>query len=145
MRVSGHVARLLAGLTANQATTDARTDDPRLTGRTYAISFDKVWSGALGLVHSGRGWSITHADDSIGFIRAEVTSLFFQFVDDVEIRIFLDTDAQTRIDLLSTSRTGRADFGTNARRIGRFLSRLDRHLAAGPDVILDPRVPSPWT
>ncbi len=143
--VSGHVSRLINGLTSNQAATDARTEDPRLTGRTYAISFDKVWSGALNLAGSKRGWSITHSDDAIGFIHAEVTTLMFRFVDDVEIRIFLDEDAQTRVDLLSASRKGKADLGTNARRIGRFLRRLDRHLEAGPERILDATAPAPWS
>lgn len=137
--------RLFAGLTANQAATDARSGDPRLIGRTYAISFEKVWSGALDLAGSRRGWAVTHSDDAIGCIQAEVTTLFFRFVDDVEIRIFLDENAQTRIDLLSTSRKGRADFGTNARRIGRFLKALDRKLSAGPDRILDPTAPTPWS
>lgn len=145
VRVSGHVSRLFTGLTTHQAATDPRREDSRLRGRTYAISFEKVWSGALDLIQAKRGWVVTQADDAIGFIHAEVTTLIFRFVDDVEIRIFLDENAQTRVDLLSTSRKGKADFGTNARRIGGFIKSLDRHLAAESDRILDPTAPDPWS
>ena len=56
----------------------------------------------------------------------------------MEIRIILDHHAMTRVDVTSCSREGRADFGTNARRIGRFLRRLDRILEAEAGLILDP-------
>jgi uncharacterized protein (DUF1499 family) len=42
-------------------------------------------------------------------------------------------ETSTRVDLRSASRVGRADFGTNARRIARFLQKLDDRLSsAGP-------------
>jgi len=42
--------------------------------------------------------------------------------------VSLDGDGMTRVDVVSQSRTGSADFGVNARRIARFLHALDRHL-----------------
>lgn len=71
------------------------------------------------------------ADDVTGVIRAEARTPVFRFVDDVEIRIGLDADAQTRVDLTSASRVGRWDLGTNARRIRGFLRGLDRRLGRG--------------
>ena len=46
------------------------------------------------------------------------------------IRIGLDAQAQTRVDLRSTSRSRRlGDFGGNTRLIGTFIGALDRKLA----------------
>jgi hypothetical protein len=134
------LVRLLGGLTGNSVRTRPDNPDPRLQGRTYAVPFDVVWHSSVMLAGGGlRGWSIKESDDIAGFIRAESRTLVFRFVDDVEVRITLDENAQTRVDLSSSSRVGRADFGTNARRVGRFLKTLDRTLGAGPEDILDPR------
>lgn len=124
---------------ANWAITAPDHRDPRLRGRRYAIPFDRVWAAAMELARGGlRGWRVAHHDEVQGVIRAWVTTLVMRFVDDVEIRVGLDEDAQTRVDLSSASRQGRWDLGTNARRIRRFLKRLDRKLEAPPDLILAP-------
>jgi hypothetical protein len=104
--------------------------DPRLRGRTYAVPFEEVWLAAHDLAtRRRRMWRITLADDHEGIIRVEARTLFFRFVADLEIRIGLDEDAQTRVDVRSASRTGFADWGVNARRNGRFLRKLDKALA----------------
>lgn len=131
------VRRLRRALTRNGALTHPDHVDPRLRGRTYAIPFDRVWTAALELADGGlRRWTVIEADDIDGIIRAEARTLVFRFVDDVTIRISLDADAQTRVDLRSESRKGKADLGTNARRIGRFCRKLDRALGAGGREIL---------
>lgn len=119
---------LLRGLTRNRAATDVGSDDPRLRGRTYSIPFERVWQAALALARRRRGWTVTAADDVEGEIRAEARTPL-RFVDDVTIRVSLDADAQTRVDLVSASRVGRGDLGKNARRINRFLRALDRSLS----------------
>ncbi len=121
------MAGLLRGLTTNRAETDPAAVDPRLRGRTYAIPFEHVWSAALTLARRRRGWTLLHADDLEGVIRAEARTAL-RFVDDVEIRIRLDDNAQTRVDLSSASRVGVGDLGKNPRRIGKFLRALDRAL-----------------
>ncbi len=121
------MAGLLRGLTSNSAQTDPAAADPRLRGRTYAIPFEQVWSAALALARRRRGWTVRHADDLDGVISAEARTAL-RFVDDVEIRIRLDENAQTRVDLSSASRVGVGDLGKNPRRIGKFLRALDREL-----------------
>lgn len=122
--------RLIRGLRANVAQTAPDDPDPRLRGRTYAIPFDRVWNAARGLASGGlRRWQVVESDDYEGVIRATSTTFALRAVDDVEIRIGLDQDAQTRVDVRSASRKGVADLGTNARRIGRFLRALDKRLA----------------
>jgi hypothetical protein len=122
--------RLVQALTRNQARSTPASDDTRLRGRTYAVPFDKVWQAAVKLAGGGlRGWSITHADDHDGVIRAEARALVMRTIDDVEITIALDADAQTRVDMVSASRKGFADLGANSRRIGKFFRALDHALA----------------
>lgn len=125
--------RLIRAVTTNVAETSAVAEDPRLRGRTYAVPFEDVWRAALSLVDGGqRGWRLVSADDREGVIVAEARTLVLRFVDDVTIRIALDQDAQTRVDVRSASRVGRADGGVNSRRIGRFCRRLDRRLRRQP-------------
>ncbi len=134
--MSGGFFRELAG---NAEATRPDHPDPRLRGRRYAIPFDAVWTAALGQIATGGSrWQLVDADDQTGVIRAEAATRLFRFVDDVEIRVGLDHDAQTRVDLTSRSRVGNSDLGTNARRIRRFLRDLDRRLGAGPAQLLPP-------
>ena len=56
------------------------------------------------------------------YIRAEFTSAFFRFVDDVEF--LLDDKART-IHVRSASRVGYFDFGVNRRRVEKIRSRFD--------------------
>lgn len=120
---------MIRALTANVAETAPEAEDLRLRGRTYAIPFDRVWRTALELAGGLRGWQVIASNDTEGTIQAEARTLVMRFVDDVTIRIYLDENAQTRVDMRSASRKGVGDFGTNARRIGRFMRLLDRRLA----------------
>ncbi len=121
-------SRLWRALTRNRAETAEDLVDSRLCRRIYPIPFEQVWQAALGLAGHRRGWRVLEADDLEGVIRAEARTLL-RFVDDVVIRVGLDANAQTRVDMASASRKGKADFGKNARRIGNFLRALDRELA----------------
>ena len=130
---------VVQGLTANRAETDPHSEDHRLRGRTYAIPFDRVWRIALKLAAADlRGWTVTHADDESGVIRAEAKTLVLRWMDDVRIDVTLDENGQTRVDLVSASPASKGDLGRNARRVGRFLKRLDRKLDVKPGEILDP-------
>jgi uncharacterized protein (DUF1499 family) len=59
-----------------------------------------------------------------GVIEAVARTPIMGFRDDVVVRVRLDQDG-SRIDVRSTSRYGRTDFGTNAARIRRLLSDID--------------------
>ena len=120
---------LARGLTRNVAFTAPSAEDPRLQGRTYAIPFEDVWQAALALVDGGlRGWALREADDQEGIIRGTAQGLTRRFRSSITVRITLDANAQTRVDALSASRTGRYDLGTNARRLHKFFRALDRAL-----------------
>jgi uncharacterized protein (DUF1499 family) len=64
-------------------------------------------------------------DERDDYLHAEVTSLIFRFVDDVE---FLIDPAAQRIDFRSASRAGRTDFGVNRRRMEEFRRAFERGL-----------------
>jgi uncharacterized protein (DUF1499 family) len=119
---------LLRALTTNRAFTDAEADDPRLRGRSYAVPFAEVWAVALDIAQKTRGWTIVNSDPRAGEIVAEATTRLWRFTDDVWIRLSLDEEGQTCVEMISASRKGAADLGTNARRIARFLRSLDARL-----------------
>ncbi|MEZ4415641.1 MAG: DUF1499 domain-containing protein [Gemmatimonadota bacterium] len=132
------MSRLIRALTRNQAQTHPAARDPRLRGRRYAIPFDRVWNVATLLADQGLpGWRVTSWNDREGLIKAEARAGVFRWTDEVTIRITLDENAQTRVDLTSRSKVGKADFGMNARRIETFLRELDQRLEAAPDEILE--------
>ncbi|WP_420129068.1 DUF1499 domain-containing protein [Longimicrobium sp.] len=119
---------LLQALTTNRAFTDAEADDPRLRERAYSIPFAQVWAAALEIAEQTRGWIVVSSDPVGGEIVAEATTRLWKFTDDVWVRISLDDEGQTRVEMASASRKGAADLGTNARRIARFLRTLDGRL-----------------
>lgn len=104
-------------------------EDPDLRTRVYAIPFQQVWTQANQLV-TGRHphWVLVDADDETGIIHAEASTPVLRSAADVEIRVGLDSDAQTRVSVVSRPRTSRWDLGTNARRVRRFLKALDDSL-----------------
>jgi uncharacterized protein (DUF1499 family) len=120
------VGRWLRALTRNAAETALNAEDARLRGRTYAIPFEDVWQCALELVRSSPRWTLRSSDDVAGVIQAEARSLLLRRSSDVRIAVSLDADAQTRVEVRSATRDGKADLGSNARRIHRFLRALDR-------------------
>ena len=127
--------RLIAALTRSRAWTDPESPDRRLRGRSYHVPFARVWSAALDTARAQKRWTVTTAEARQGVIEAEARTAVWKFVDDVQVRVWLDGDGSTRVDLTSASRGWPADLGTNARRIARFLHALDRRLrsAAGRD------------
>lgn len=123
--------RLKRALLATTSRTSADATDRRLVGRTYAIPFAQVWDAALDLVRGELPrWHARWWDEEEGVIQALTRGHLSRRASDVVIRIGLDELAQTRVDLRSTSRSGRlGDFGGNTRLIGAFITALDRKLA----------------
>ena len=101
-------------------------------GRTYAIPFSRVWDAALDLVRGELPrWHARWWDEEEGVIQALTRGHLSRRTSDVVIRIGLDEQAQTRVDLRSTSRSTRlGDFGSNTRLIGTFIAALDRKLTS---------------
>ena len=69
------------------------------------------------------GWTIVAADDTAGRIEASDRSRWFGFTDDIVIRI-TPSGSDSRIDVRSSSRLGRSDFGVNAARVRAYVAAL---------------------
>ncbi len=138
---------LREALTQRRAATDPRSTDPRLRGRTYTIPFEEVWQAARVVGDGGiRGWSVVRKDDRAGLLQMLVQPAIGPHAKhvDIRVRIGLDSFAQTRVDVIATSRTERGDLGRSKRLVGLFLDRLDDGLDARPHQILDPDTLEDW-
>lgn len=122
---------LLHALTRNRARTAPDAPDPRLRTRTYSLAQRDAWNAVLETARAQAGWTVVSADEAKGEIRAEARTPTLGFVDDVTVRVAAGGAQRTRVDVESASRVGRADLGTNARRIARFLHDADRRAARG--------------
>lgn len=126
------------GFRENQAATDPDHPVPGLRGRTYAIPFEQVWQAALGVAGGGLSrWSLVRSDDVTGHILAEIGPALLRPAADVLVKVTLDADAQTRVDLSTSSRTERWDLGASHRRVRAFFRALDRFLQVRDGQILD--------
>lgn len=81
---------------------------------------------------AARGWRVIEmvgpgGRSGVGHIDAIDRSLILGLPDDIAVRI-RPLAGRTRIDLRSTSRFGRTDFGVNARRIQTFADELETQL-----------------
>jgi hypothetical protein len=72
-----------------------------------------------------RGWNVAISSPEEGRLEATETSAFFQFKDDVVLRVRLsDTGGGSIVDMRSVSRVGQSDLGMNAKRVRSFLADL---------------------
>lgn len=127
-----------------RAHTDPLSPDPRLRGRTYAIPFERVWSTALAAIHGGLPrWRVLSHDDQKGIILAEARTAVLRRDVDIHVRIGLDENGQTRVDVRTALRGAHGDMGSTRRLIGAFLAELDKRMGVAPWQILDPTRP-PW-
>jgi len=69
------------------------------------------------------GWTIVAADEAAGRIEASERSRWFGFTDDIIVRVTA-SGSGSRVDVRSSSRLGRSDFGVNAARVRAYLAEL---------------------
>jgi uncharacterized protein (DUF1499 family) len=100
---------------------------PDLAPITAAVPVAKAFDRALAVARAMPGWTIVAADAKAGRIEANQQSRWFRFTDDVVIRIAGD-ETGSRIDMRSTSRQGRSDYGVNAARIRAYMTALRKRL-----------------
>ena len=67
---------------------------------------------------------IINVDPALGVVEATATTQWFQFKDDLIVRIRSE-GGQTLIDVRSVSRVGQSDLGVNAERIRRFITGFE--------------------
>ena len=78
-----------------------------------------------------RGWDVAISMPAEGRLEATETSAFFQFKDDVVLRVRpSDTGEGSIVDMRSVSRVGQSDLGMNAKRVRSFLADLTGTITA---------------
>src|SRR4030088_2650863 len=92
-----------------------------------ALPVAKAFNEALHVAKSMPGWTIIASDADTGHIEASQQSRWFRFTDDIVIRVSSDV-AGSRIDMRSTSRQGRSDYGVNAARIRAYIGALRKRI-----------------
>jgi uncharacterized protein (DUF1499 family) len=80
---------------------------------------------AIQMLVKERGWMIVTDDRAEGRIEATETSFWFDFKDDVMIRIQPTEVGGSRIDVRSSSRVGLSDLGANAKRVRNLLDDIE--------------------
>jgi uncharacterized protein (DUF1499 family) len=95
---------------------------PDIGPLSLALPPDAAFSRALDAAQR-MGWTIVAADDSAGRIEASDRSRWFGFTDDIVIRV-TPSGSGSRVDVRSSSRLGRSDFGVNAARVRNYLGAL---------------------
>jgi uncharacterized protein (DUF1499 family) len=100
---------------------------PNLAALKAALPVTKAFDEALHVAQSMPGWTIVAADAETGRIEASQQSRWFAFTDDIVIRVANDAGG-SRIDVRSTSRQGRSDYGVNATRIRAYLGALRKRI-----------------
>jgi uncharacterized protein (DUF1499 family) len=102
---------------------------PEIVPLAVALAAPAAFNRALEAAQR-MGWVIVAANEATGRIEASDRSRWFGFTDDIVIRVTA-AGSGSRIDLRSSSRQGRSDFGVNATRVDRYLAML-RAATAGP-------------
>jgi uncharacterized protein (DUF1499 family) len=95
---------------------------PDIAPANLALLRDVAFNRALDAAQR-MGWTIVAADNTAGRIEASDRSRWFGFTDDIVIRI-TPSGTGSRVDVRSSSRLGRSDFGVNAARIRTYLGAL---------------------
>ena len=95
---------------------------PDIAPLSLALSPHAAFNRALDAAQR-MGWTIVAADDAAGRIEASDKSRWFGFTDDIVIRVS-PAGSGSRVDVRSSSRLGRSDFGVNASRVRNYLAAL---------------------
>ena len=74
-----------------------------------------------------RGWTVVTDDVQSGSIEATVSSFWFDFKDDVMIRVMPEGEG-SRLDVRSISRVGLSDLGANSKRVSDLLNEIQTRL-----------------
>ena len=117
------LSRLLQRARTHVARTDGVEPYPDLVPLELDLPPDVAYVAALAAVRAMPLWRIAVEDPAARRIAAEATTPRMKFVDDVEI-VVESAGRGSRVRVGSTSRVGITDFGTNARRVRAYLSRL---------------------
>jgi uncharacterized protein (DUF1499 family) len=109
----------------NDVTTSETKAYPELQDKSYGVGPDRVAQAAKEVIGRLPRWTLKGAGEGPGgwSIQAERKTRT-GFVDEITVRIRREA-GRTKVKMRSRSRSGKIDFGQNARNIREFLTALD--------------------
>ena len=127
----GFIKRLAVYVTQNVAQTADGHPFPELRPDVFRASADELYLAVQdAIIHLG--WAVSDTDDMEYRINAVVTTQLLLFQDDVEVSIrnlsCQDDRVITALDVRSSSRVGKADFGANAGHIQSLMDQVRKEL-----------------
>ena len=96
---------------------------PLLVSQEQIIVFNKTLE-----VFDLMGLEIVYSNQKEGIIEAVETSFWYDFKDDIIVRIETLVSGEVKVDARSASRIGKSDFGVNAKRINTLMELLQESL-----------------
>jgi uncharacterized protein (DUF1499 family) len=127
---AGAVAALLAWPRLNMVETGRTPEYPDLQPREYAAGEQRVTEALKAAAHRLPRFVFVGAGRGPGGSELQYTARtrVFRFEDDVVVRIRRE-GGKTKVNVRSKSRTGKFDFGQNARNVRELLVALDEEMA----------------
>jgi uncharacterized protein (DUF1499 family) len=123
--LAGGVWALLAWPRINDVTTGQTPQYPGLQDREYAASEERVAAALKDAITSLPRWTLQGSGKGPGGVSIQaLRRTRTGFVDEITVRLRVE-GGRTVVKVRSRSRTGRFDFGQNARNIGELLAALD--------------------
>ncbi|MGH7566357.1 MAG: DUF1499 domain-containing protein [Gemmatimonadota bacterium] len=117
------LSRIWVKARTNVARTDGSEPYPDLVPLQLDLPPNAAYAAALSTARAMPLWQVVTEDSGARRIAAHATTPRMKFVDDIEI-VVEPAGTGSRVRVRSASRVGRTDFGTNARRVRAFLTRL---------------------
>lgn len=114
----------------NDVETGKTPEYPEIQPQYYTADPARVFDESKAGVEALESWDVVEADVQTGTITATRTTGVFGFVDDVLVTVKPVTEFATQVNVRSSSRVGKGDFGQNARNIREFFTELDNRLGA---------------
>ncbi|MGM0555361.1 MAG: DUF1499 domain-containing protein [Myxococcota bacterium] len=114
----------------NEVETGATPEYPDVQPQYYTTEPRRVFDESVGAVEELEQWTLVSSDPAQWRIEAERETDVFGFVDDITVTIEPVTEFVTRVNVRSSSRVGKGDFGQNARNIEELFDELDNRLGA---------------
>lgn len=114
----------------NKVETGLTPEYPDILPMYYSTSPDRVLDEIEASFKGLDEWKYVDTDKENRSVRGTHTTRIFRFVDDIEVRVSANTEFVAKVDIRSSSRIGKGDFGQNARNIRLFFEELNRRLGA---------------
>jgi uncharacterized protein (DUF1499 family) len=119
------LGRLLSRFFVNEVRTGATPAYPAVQPLDLPLDPDAAFRAAIETARAMPRWTIVESSRAERSLRAEARTRLLRFTDDVRVRVEETPGGRSRVQVRSASRVGFTDFGTNARRIRDYLTRLE--------------------